>query len=134
MIREGDLDYVLQLLHFDHRLTAEGMSQRCGELFTFGLDGYRWNYRISNAINVSEFRETLRDRFSLNAAGFMIRTDLLEVFPYAREWSGNKKSYCPRRCTAVYTTITPSYTWISKPDSMLCACSGIFALAPVRTL
>ena len=40
VIREGDRDYILELLRFDYRLTTHGMRERCGELFTVGLDGY----------------------------------------------------------------------------------------------
>ena len=85
VIRAGDRGYTLELLRFDYMLTTEGMRERCGELFTVGLSGYRWNYQVANRIGGGEFREMLRDRFSLNAAGFMIGTDLVEVFPYARE-------------------------------------------------
>ena len=85
VIRASDRGYTLELLRFDYMLTIEGMRERCGELFTVGLSGYRWNYQIANRIGGGEFREMLRDRFSLNAAGFMIGTDLVEVFPYARE-------------------------------------------------
>ena len=85
VIREGDREYILELLRFDYLLTSEGMRERCGELFTVGLNGYRWNYQIANRIGSGEFREVLRDRFSLNADGFILGVDPVEAFPYVRE-------------------------------------------------
>ena len=85
MIREGDREYILELLRFDYMLTTEGMRERCGELFTVGLTGYRWNYQIANRIGGGEFREILRDRFSLNAESFILDAEPVEAFPYARE-------------------------------------------------
>ena len=66
-------------------LTTEGIRERCGELFTVGLNGYRWNYQIANRIVGGEFREVLRDRFSLNAESFILGAKPVEAFPYARE-------------------------------------------------
>ena len=85
VIREGDRDYILTLLRFDYLLTAKGMQERCGELFTVGLNGYRWNYQIANRIGGGEFRELLRDRFSLSMDSFIIGAEPVEAFPYARE-------------------------------------------------
>ena len=85
MIRDGDREYILELLRFDYMFTTEGMRERCGELFTVGLNGYRWNYQIANRIGGGEFREMLRDRFSLNADSFILGAVPVEAFPYARE-------------------------------------------------
>ena len=85
VIREGDRDYILELLRLDYRLTTEGMRERCGELFTVGLEGYRWNYQIANRSGGGEFREMLRDRFSLNADSLILGAEPVEAFPYARE-------------------------------------------------
>ena len=85
VIREGDREYIFELLRFDYRLAREGMRERCGELFTVGLDGYRWNYQITNRLGGDEFRETFRDRFSLNAGAFFLNTDPEGAFPYASE-------------------------------------------------
>ena len=84
VIREGDREYILELLSFDYWLTREGMRERCGELFTVGLNGYRWNYQIANRFG-GEFREMLRDRFSLNADGLILGAEPVDVLPYARE-------------------------------------------------
>ncbi len=85
VIRQGDRDYIFELLRFDYMLTREGMRERCGELFTVGLNGYRWNYHIANRIGVGELRELLRDRFSLNLEYFTLGAEPVEAFPYARE-------------------------------------------------
>ena len=84
VIREGDREYILELLRFDYLLAAEGVRERCGELFTVGLDGHRWNYQIANRFG-GEFREMLRDRFSLNAEGLILGAEVVDIFPYARE-------------------------------------------------
>ena len=85
VIRQGDREYIFELLRLDYRLTIEGMRERCGELFTVGLHGYRWNYQIANRIGEREFREMLRDRFSLNANAIMNGIEPVEAFPYASE-------------------------------------------------
>ena len=84
VIREGDREYIFELLSFDYWLAVEGVRERCGELFTVGLNGYRWNYQIATRIG-SEFREVLRDRFALNADGLILGSEPAEMFPYARE-------------------------------------------------
>ena len=84
-IREGDREYILELLRFDYRLISEGMRQRCGELFTVGLNGYRWNYQIAGRIGGGEFRDMLRDRFSQNADGLFLGAEPTEISSYARE-------------------------------------------------
>ena len=85
VIRGGDRDYILDLLGFDYHLTTQGMRERCGELFSVGLNGYRLNYRIANRIGGGEFREMLRDRFSLNADSLILGVEPVEAFPYMRE-------------------------------------------------
>ena len=90
VIREGDREFILELLRFDYMLTAEGMRERCGELFTAGLSGYRWNYQIACRISDGEFREMLRDRFSLNSDSFILGVEPEEAFPYAMEMVRNQ--------------------------------------------
>ena len=85
VIREGDREYILELLRFDYMLTSEGVRERCGELFTVGLNGHRWNYQIANRIGGGEFREILRDRLSLNAESVILRAEPVEIFPYVQE-------------------------------------------------
>ncbi len=85
VIRSGDREYILGLLRFDYRLTSAGMRARCGELFSVGLSGHRWNYQIAIRFGTGEFQELLRDRFSQNANMIMIRVEPVEAFPYASE-------------------------------------------------
>ena len=100
VIREGDREYIFELLRFDYMLTADGMRERCGELFTVGLNGYRWNYQIANRIGGGEFREMLRDRFSLNAEGVILGAEPLEIFPTVREGNGQATREAIVRCDA----------------------------------
>ena len=81
----GNRDYVLGLVGLDHWFARTGVCRRCGELFTFGLDGYRWNYRIASRDGAGELREMLRDRFSLSAGHLTFDLDPAEAFPYAME-------------------------------------------------
>ncbi len=85
IIREGDREYILELLRFDDMLTYKGIRQRCGELFTVGLNAYRLNYQIANRIGGGEFRDEFRNRFSQNADSFMFGVEPREAFPYAKE-------------------------------------------------
>ena len=85
VIREGDREYISELLQLDHRLARQGMRERCGEMFTVGLTGYRMNYQIANRIGGGEFRALLRDSFSQNANTFFLDAEPEEVFPYANE-------------------------------------------------
>ena len=85
VIRRGDREYIFELLRFDYRLTTAGMRARCGELFSVGLNGYRWNYQIAIRIGAGEFQEVLRDRFSQNARMIMMHAEPVEAFPYASE-------------------------------------------------
>ena len=84
VIRDGDRDYIFELLSLDHWLTTEGMRNRCGELFSVGLDGYRSNYQITNRFG-SEFRELLRDRFALHVDTFILGVEPHEAYVYAKE-------------------------------------------------
>ena len=85
VIREGDREYLLALLRIDYRIASHGMRERCGEMFTVGLTGYRANYRIANRIGSGEFRGLIRDSFSLNLQTLSFGGDPAEIVPYARE-------------------------------------------------
>lgn len=85
VIRQGDRENIRELLRFDYLLTREGMRERCGELFTVGLNGYRWNYQIANRIGGAEFREMFRDRLSEDVNILFLDTEPAETFPYASE-------------------------------------------------
>ena len=66
VIRAGNRDYLLELLSLDHWFVSTGLRRPCGELFTFGLNGYRANYQISTRVGSRDFHGMLRDRFLLN--------------------------------------------------------------------
>ena len=85
VIRERDREYILELMRIDYMLTIDGLHDRCGELFTVGLNGYRWNYQIANRVGGGEFQEMIRDEFSLNADSFILGAELPDVLPYAME-------------------------------------------------
>ena len=85
VIRQGDRDYMQELYSFDFKLTTEGMRERCGELFSVALSGYRWNYQIVNRIGSDVLREQIRDRFSLNAEAFIFGAGPQDRLPYTRE-------------------------------------------------
>ena len=91
VIRNGDREYILELFRLDYRLARKGMRERCGEMFTVGLTGYRMNYQIANRIGRGEFRGMIRDRFSLNASAFILDTEPEEAFPYASEMVRNQE-------------------------------------------
>ena len=85
VIRRGDREYIFELLGFDYRLTSVGMHAQCGELFSVGLNGYRWNYQIATRIGAVEFQEILRDRLFQTASILDFGTDPVVEFPYTRE-------------------------------------------------
>lgn len=87
VIRQGDRDYTLELLSLDFKLTAKGIRECCGELFTVGLNGYLLNYRIANRIGSEESRAMVRDRFNLNMGAFFFGAALtpVDAFPYTEE-------------------------------------------------
>ena len=85
VIRQSDREYLFQLLRFDYRLVRDGIRERCGELFTVGLNGYRWNYQIVNSIGDGDFHEIIRDRFAINWNSIIFNMDSVEAFPYAME-------------------------------------------------
>ena len=85
IIREGTRDYVFELLRMDYWLVSTGMKRRCGEMFSSGLTGYRYNYQIANRHAEAELREILRDRFGQAANMLMYQLEPEELFPYVRE-------------------------------------------------
>ena len=85
VIREGNREYLFELLGMDYWLLSSGARRRCGELFTAGLESYRSNYQISNRLADVEIQEILLDRVWLNSPWVITGGELEEVFPYAIE-------------------------------------------------
>ena len=85
VIREGNRECIFELLRLDHWLVTNGIKRSCGELFTIGLNGYRWNYQITARHGDSEFHEMLRDDFSRDLSSIVLGHNLDKVFPYLEE-------------------------------------------------
>ena len=85
VIREGGRQYLFDLLDLDRWLTITGLEQKCGELFTIGLNGYRQNFTISNCVGVAEFQEIIRERIWSIPTGLTSSTGPEEQFPFLWE-------------------------------------------------
>ena len=85
VIGRGDMDYIYPILVLDHWLLINGIRERCGEMFTASLEGYRANCEIARRVTTGELRELLRDRLWSVAAGAIYGATPDDVFPYVRE-------------------------------------------------
>ena len=85
VIREGNREYVFELLSLDYWLLSTGARRKCGELFTAGLESYRSNCQIAKRLADAEVQEILRDRVWLNSLWAITEGDFEEIFPYALE-------------------------------------------------
>ena len=85
VIREGNRDFVFELFDLDHWLVSNGLRRSCGELFTAGLYGYQFNYRIATSVDRREFYEMIRDRFHSILDGLMFESAPENAFPYVQE-------------------------------------------------
>ena len=84
VIREGGREYVFAFLRLDNWLLTEGILRRCGELFTVGLDGYRWSYQIAGIAGRGEWRELFRDRVWRNAGTSFYGLNAEDAFSFLR--------------------------------------------------
>ena len=85
VIRDGNREYLFELLGLDYWAMSTGVRRRCGDLFAAGLEGYRRNYQIASRIAGDEIREILRDRVWISAPWMIKGEESEEVFPYALE-------------------------------------------------
>ena len=85
VIREGNRDFVFELFALDYWLVSNGLRRSCGELFTVGLYGYQFNYRIASSVDRREFHEIIRDRFHLNFDGLIFGRAPESAFPFVQE-------------------------------------------------
>ena len=85
IIREGNREYVFELLGLDYWLLSTGARRRCGELFTVGLESHRSNYQIANCLADAEVQGILRDRVWLNSPWVFTGGEFEQIFPYALE-------------------------------------------------
>ena len=93
VIRRGDRDFVFELLSFDYWLVLTGRKQDCGELYTVGVNGYRWNYQISLRIGDREFQELFRERLWGELPFVLSSVDPSEDFPFALEAVRNQEGF-----------------------------------------
>ncbi len=85
VIRDGNREYLTELLGLDYWLLSNGARERCGELFTAGLEGHRANYQISARVADAERKDILRDRAWLNSPWTITGGEPEEALPYAFE-------------------------------------------------
>ena len=85
LISHGDRDFRAELLKFDYWAIKTGLLRNCGELFTEGLAGYRWNYQIAGNVGNREFREVFRDRLWDNVFGIMVGRNPIDTWPFIRQ-------------------------------------------------
>ena len=85
IIREGNREYVFELLGLDYWLLSTGARRGCGELFTAGLESHRSNYQIANRLADAEIQGIVRDRVWLNSPWVITRGEMEQLFPYALE-------------------------------------------------
>ena len=85
VIREGSREYVLELLYFDYWLATNGVRRSCGELFSTGISGYRFNYQITTRLGGGEFHEMIRDRFLANLDGLTFGHNPEKLLPFMHE-------------------------------------------------
>ena len=85
VIRAGNREYVYELLKLDYWLVSTGLRRPCGDLFTAGLNGYRWNYQIATRVGNNEIQALVRDQFLMNLNGLTFGRVPEELFPFMRE-------------------------------------------------
>ena len=84
IIRQGHRDYVSELRMLDRWLARTGVRRQCGEMFTTGVEGYRFNYNIAVQQESTGVREVLRDDFSVVADELTYGVGAEQAFPYIR--------------------------------------------------
>ena len=85
VIRAGNREYVYELLKLDYWMVSTGLRRPCGELFTAGLNGYRWNYQFATRVGSDDVRSLTRDQFMLNLDGLTFDRVPEDLFPFMRE-------------------------------------------------
>ena len=83
--RQGSREHVAALLSLDHWFLSHAVKTRCGELFTFGLQGHRWNYMIAARVGNRDLRELFRERVWLAVREAMLDLTVEESLPYMSE-------------------------------------------------
>ena len=109
VIQAGNREYLRELLNLDYWFVFTGLKRFCGELHTFGLDGYRCNYEISTRIGSRDFHWMLRDDFLMNLYGLTIAHHPETLVPFMREvirHQGNVLSH------ALHANLEGDFRWL----------------------
>ena len=85
VIRGGGREHVRALHAFDYRLLSIGVTRRCGELFTVGLDGYRANFELAARLQKYELRKLFHRRASTVAKVALGGLSAEDNVPYMKE-------------------------------------------------
>ena len=116
VIRAGNREYLHELLNLDYWFVSTGLKRFCGELFTFGLDGYKYNYEISARIGSRDFHGMLRDEFLMNLNGLSLMHQPETLLPFMREvirHQGNVLSH------ALHTNLVGDYRLLQREFSSI---------------
>ena len=116
VIRGGNREYLDELLDLDYWFVSTGLRRPCGELFTFGLNGYRWNYEISSRVGSQDFHGLIRDRFLLNLDGLTFGHEPEALLPFMLEiirHHGNVLSH------ALHANLVEDYRWLQREFSSI---------------
>ena len=81
VIRQGDREYLFELLLFNTWLISTGIERRCGELFKVGLDGYQHNYQTSSRIGNPELHDIILGRLWLTAQSLTFDVEAKQGLP-----------------------------------------------------
>ena len=115
-IRAGNREYIDELLNLDYWLVSTGLRRSCGELFTAGLNGYRWNYQITTRLGGGEFHGMMRDRFLENLDFLTFGHEPERLFPFMQEvvrHQGNVLS------DALHANRVDDYRWLHDEFSSI---------------
>ena len=109
VIRSGDREYLGELFRLDNWLVSTGLSRSCGELFTFGLDGYRWNYEIAMRAGSRDVQGMVRDRFLMNFRFLPFGNEPEKFLPFMREVVNHQGNML---FEALYANRVADYQWL----------------------
>ena len=84
VIRHGRREHALALRTFDDRLLITGVRRRCGELFSIGVDGYRWNYEIAARLGTDRSGDVRRDLIWQTVGLTLLNVNAEEAIPYMK--------------------------------------------------
>ena len=116
VIRSGTRDYLQELLSLDYWFISTGLRRPCGDLFTFGLSGYRWNYELSARIGSSDFHAILRDGFLIHLNGLTFGHDPESLRPFMRDVIRHQGTVLSH---ALHSGLVEDYLWMHREFSSI---------------